>query len=69
MFFVTELSEAVKAQKYDKDGKVTGEVIIPKGTKISIQDTGDNAEVLAPVEYSGLMFKSGNININEDLKQ
>lgn len=66
MFLVSELSEAIKAQKFDKDGNVIEEVIIPKGTKISIQDMGDSAEVLAPIEYAGLIFASG--NINEDLK-
>ena len=67
MFFVSELSEAVKAQKSDKDGKVIEEVIIPKGTKISIQDMGDSAEVLAPIEYAGLTFASE--NINNDLRK
>ncbi len=67
MFFVSELSEAVKAQKFDKDGRVTEEIIVPKGTKISIQDTGGSAEILAPVEYAGLVINSA--NINPDLKQ
>jgi hypothetical protein len=67
MFFVSEIADAIKAQKTDKDGKVIEEVIIPKGTKISIQDMGDNAEVLAPLEYAGFTFNSK--NINEDLKK
>jgi hypothetical protein len=67
MFLESELSESVKAQKTDKDGKVIEEVTIPKGTKISIQDMGDSSEVLAPLEYAGLTFASG--NINPDLKK
>ena len=62
MFFVSELPEDIKAQKFGKDGELIGVVIIPKGTKISIQDTGEKAQVLAPTEYAGYIFASGNIN-------
>lgn len=59
MYTTSEVLEDIKAQRFDENDTVIEEVIIPKGTKITILDMGDCAEVLAPEEYKGLMFTDG----------
>jgi hypothetical protein len=59
MYTTTEVIEDIKAQRFDEKGNLIEEVIIPKGTKITIIDMGDCAEVIAPEKYKGLMFTDG----------
>ncbi|HHW31602.1 MAG TPA: hypothetical protein GXX20_08020 [Clostridiaceae bacterium] len=59
MYTTTEVMEDILAQRFDDNGNLVEEVTIPKGTKITIIDMGDCAEIISPDKYKGLMFTDG----------
>ena len=56
MYTTTEVIEDIIAQRFDEDGVLIEEVTIPIGTKITILDMGDCAEIVSPDKYKGLTF-------------
>lgn len=59
MYTTTEVIEDIIAQRFDEGGTLIEEVTIPKGTKITILDMGDCAQIISPDKYKGLTFTDG----------
>lgn len=66
MYRKTETIEDILAQRFDDDGELLDEILIPAGTELTVQDMGDCVEIIAPDEYSGLMFTDDDSDDTED---